>query len=169
MTVVAVPHPHYGLDLNGAKSRYSLSYLYAVCSQAGCTVIETPQDSDVHSIDATVQFEEGDVRVQMKCSSTHRMTGSQIRFQLKQQWIDKWRKYQGTTFVVLVLVPEHKADWVQYGDDETVHRTQAYWAEFDKSSTAKSIVIPRANRLDTSTLAKWHSAFAVGFGEEAAS
>lgn len=40
MTVLAIPHPHYGLSLNGAKSRYSLSYLYAVCSHAGCTVTE---------------------------------------------------------------------------------------------------------------------------------
>lgn len=168
MTVLAIPHPHYGLELNGAKSRYSLSYLFAVCSQAGCTVMETPQDSDVHSIDATVQFEEGDVRVQMKCSSTHQMTGSHIRFQLKQQWIDKWKKYQGTTFIVLVLVPENKADWVEYGV-ETLHRTQAYWAKFDRNSTMKSIVIPRTNRFDISALAKWHSEFATDFGEEAAS
>lgn len=168
MTVLAIPHPHYGLDLNGAKSRYSLSYLYAVCAQAGCTVLETPQDSDVHAVDATVRFEEGDVRVQMKCSSTYRMDKSQIRFPLQQQWIDKWRKYQGTTFVVLVLVPEDKADWVEYGA-ETRHRTQAYWAKFDRNSTEKSIVIPRANRFDIAALAEWHSEFATDFGEEAAS
>lgn len=168
MTVLAIPHPDYGLSLNGAKSRYSLSYLYAVCSQAGCTVTETLQDSDVHAVDATVQFAEGDVRVQMKCSSTYRMTRSHIRFPLQQDWIDKWKKHQGATFVVLVLVPKDKADWVEYGAD-TLHRTQAYWAKFDRTSTEKSIVIPRANRFGVSTLDEWHSEFAIDFGEEAAS
>lgn len=168
MTVLAIPHPYYGLEPNSAKSRYSLSYLYAVCSQAGCTVKETAQDSDIHATDALVEFEEGDVRVQLKCSSALQMTGSHIRFPLKPRWIEKWKKYQGSMFVVLVVVPEEKADWVQYGDVETVHRTQAYWAKFDRSSTEKSIVIPRANRFNISALAEWHSEFATDFGEEAA-
>lgn len=54
---------NFGLDDDKSKSRYSLSYLYAVCAQAGALVSETPQYSDVHTVDGTIAFDESFVRV----------------------------------------------------------------------------------------------------------
>lgn len=147
----------YGLGIDSAKSRYSLSYLYAVCAQAGCTAIETPQDSDVHAIDGTIQFEEADVRVQLKCSSTMQMTAEFERIDLKENWIAKWKKAEIPVYVVLVVVPPEKTDWVSYRSDDTLHRTRAYWAEFDRSSVEKSIRIPRSQQFGVGTIHEWHS------------
>jgi hypothetical protein len=42
------------LDDKKKESRYSLAYLYAMCSQAGYTTQETRQDEDIEAIDAWV-------------------------------------------------------------------------------------------------------------------
>lgn len=146
----------YGLGIDGAKSRYSLSYLYTVCAHAGCTVIETTQDSDVHSIDATIQFAEADVRVQMKCSSTKQMTSDFESIDLHDNWITKWKKSELPVYVVLVVVPEDKTEWVGYRDDDTLHKTRAYWARYQRESTKKSIQIPRDQRFGVATIHEWH-------------
>jgi Domain of unknown function (DUF4365) len=156
----------YGLGIDGAKSRYSLSYLYAVCAHAGCTVYETPQDSDVHSVDGTIQFQESDVRVQMKCSSAKQMADEFERVDLKDKWIAKWKKSEVPVYVVLVVVPTDKTDWVGYGDEDTLHKTRAYWARFKRDSTAKSIRIPRNQRFGVDTIHVWHEELVSRFGED---
>lgn len=162
-------HPNFGMDLSHAKSRYSLSYLYALCAHVGCVVKETPQDSDVHAVDATVEFEESDVRVQLKCTSAKQMDGDSITVSFKETWIKKWMKCQLPVYIVLVVVPDDQTDWVDYGTESTLHRTQAYWARFDRNSRAKSIRVPQANRFSVDTLVEWHAQFANDFGEEEAS
>jgi hypothetical protein len=157
---------NYGLGIDGAKSRYSLSYLYAVCAHAGCTVYETTQDSDVHSVDGTIQFEESDVRVQMKCSSVKQMSNEFERVDLKDTWITKWKKSEVPVYVILVVVPEDKTEWVGYGDKDTLHKTRAYWARFKRDSTASSIRIPRSQRFGLETIHEWHGDLMARFGED---
>ncbi|AUM17399.1 DUF4365 domain-containing protein [Rhodococcus ruber] len=166
------PVSDFGLGIDQSKSRYSLSYLYSLCAHAGCAVKATEQDSDVHAIDATVEFEEADVRVQLKCTESPKSTKSGFTVSLEDSWIRKWQRCHIPVYVVLVVVPKLRSGWVDYRTQDTVHNTHAYWERFDKTSTAKSIHIPIGNRFQSATLEKWHADLSSefgAFGEEVAS
>lgn len=155
-TTKAVPRPTLGLPVDKAKSVYSLSYLDACCSQAGVGLTPTPQDKDTIAIDATVEFIEQPVRVQLKCTSSPRRTRAGFTVPLEQGWIDLWSTFVVPPYVVLVVVPKVQTGWISHSTDETTHHTAAYWQRFDPHSTKHSIQLPIANRLTHNTIRQWH-------------
>ncbi|MCT7294316.1 DUF4365 domain-containing protein [Rhodococcus sp. PAE-6] len=127
------PKPRYwsvgsrDLSPEQCKSRYSLAFMNALCAQAGVTIGETRQDEDVHAIDMAVNFTEAPVQVQLKCSSAKTMSGPFERIDLEERWIEKWAMSQLPVFLVLVVVPDDRADWLSDNERSTLHRAHAYW------------------------------------------
>jgi hypothetical protein len=61
----AASRPIATLTPNGAKARFGVAYLRAICSHAGVGFTETSADEDVLAIDGSIEFELGSVRVQV--------------------------------------------------------------------------------------------------------
>lgn len=144
------------LDSNHAKSRYSLSYLFSVCAQAGRTATETRQDEDVHAVDAWVKLAGATVYVQLKCTEAPNRTATGIRVDFEDGWIEKWREEKLPVYIVLVVVPPGQTDWIEHLEDEsTLHKAVAYWGRFDPESSKKSITLSLTDRLTLDTMDRW--------------
>src|SRR5437764_2962434 len=63
------------LTANGAKARFGVAYLRAVCSHAGVGFQEVSVDEDVLAIDGMINFDLAEVRVQVKCTGGFRING----------------------------------------------------------------------------------------------
>ncbi|AUN38639.1 DUF4365 domain-containing protein [Tsukamurella tyrosinosolvens] len=154
-----------GLSIDGAKSRYSQAYLSAVCSQSGHTLQEGRQDEDCWAVDTTVDLTAACVFVQLKCTSSPKITPSgDFRVSLKKQWTDKWTVKKVPVYVLLVVVPSVQDAWIEHPDQHTVHRTRAYWQRFDPAEHTTSIVLPKINRFQASTLTTWEAQLNDVFG-----
>lgn len=147
-----------GLGLDGAKSRYSQAYLSSICSQSGHTLQEGRQDEDCWAVDTTVDLTAASVLVQLKCTSSPKATRKgDYRIPLKQHWVDSWSSKMVPVYVMLVVVPPGQDEWIEQGDGQTVHRTHAYWERFDPKAHTKSIVLPKNQRFQASTLTTWET------------
>lgn len=158
--------PHQGLDQRGRQARYGLSYLRNVCAQAGVTFDEGSPDEDVLAIDCKLGFPEADIRVQVKCTTRQlgRQSGS-LSWSVDQGMYAKWGRNGLPVYFVLVVVPEDCDTWLDYtSDDETLHRTAAYWAEIDRQRVAPpwTVGVERQNRFTPETLVQWHQALVGG-------
>ncbi|OZF09856.1 hypothetical protein CH300_00295 [Rhodococcus sp. 15-1154-1] len=138
----------------------------ALCAQAGLGIVETRQDEDYQAVDLGLNYPEGVVRVQLKCSSAKTMAGNFETIDLEQSWIDNWKENVGPVFIVLVVVPDQLADWLTNHDLTTVHETHAYWTRYDKTSSRKSVRLNKVDRVDLGTLFEWRNLQRVAYGLE---
>ena len=144
------------LDDKRRKSRYSLSYLYAICAQAGLSAQETRQDEDIEAIDAWVNLVGAPVPVQCKCTSSPEETRAGYRVDFEDGWITSWKEQQLPVFIVLVVVPTGHNLWIDHTlDTVTLHRTAAFWGQFDPTSEAKSITLKRSDRSTAESFESW--------------
>jgi hypothetical protein len=160
------PKPPSGLctlSPNGQRARYGVSYVRNICAQAGVGLSETSPDEDVLATDCTVDFKEGPVRVQVKCTSGLTIGGKTKSYTLKPEWLRKWDESLVPVYFVIVVVPKQDKTWLAHQADGTFHRTAAFWQRVPQASTAKSITIPKAQRLTTDTLPIWHSELRAAF------
>lgn len=154
-----------GLGIDGAKSRYSQAYLSAVCSQSGHTLQEGRQDEDCWAVDTTVDLTAAGVFVQLKCTSSPKITREgDFRVSLKKAWTEKWAAKRLPAYVLLVVVPPVQDEWIEHPDEHTVHRTRAYWQRFDPAEHTTSIILPKINRFQASTLGTWEAQLNDVFG-----
>lgn len=151
------PVPSRTLSPNGRKARYGVSYVRNICAQAGFGLNETSPDEDVLATDCDVLFAEGNVRVQVKCTSGLALGGKTKSWRLKPTWLRKWEQSQLPVYFVLVVVPKDEPTWLEHPADGTVHRTAAFWQRIRAEELDGSISIPKAQRLTAATLNGWHS------------
>lgn len=151
------------LSPNGQRARYGVSYVRNICAQSGVGLTETSPDEDVLATDCTVDFKEGGVRVQVKCTSGLSLGGKTKSYGLKPEWLRKWDESLVPVFFVIVVVPKQERLWLAHQADGTLHKTAAFWQRVPQSAKAKSISIPKAQRLTTETLPVWHAELLAAF------
>lgn len=149
--------PGCTLSANGRKARYGVSYVRNICAQAGLGLNETSPDEDVLATDCDVLFAEGNVRVQVKCTSGLALGGWTKSWSLKPTWLRKWEHSQLPVYFVLVVVPKNEPSWLEHLADGTMHRTAAFWQRVRAEQLDGSISIPKGQRLTAETLNSWHS------------
>lgn len=154
------------LDLNHRKARYGVSYLRAVCSQAGMPVSETAPDEDVLAVDCDVKFEQASVLVQVKCTSRLTVAGRSASVRLEPEWRAKWAKQKVPVYLLLVIVPKKPSEWLSHLDDKTMHATAAYWVRVN-GSEGDSVNVPKSQRLTASTFETWHGQLLACFQDTA--
>ncbi len=154
------------LSANGQRARYGVSYLRNVCAQGAVGLNETPADEDVLAVDCDVVFPEGNVRVQVKCTSGLTLDGKTKSWRLKPEWVNKWSRSKVPVYFVIVIVPKTESTWLTHTADGTLHRTAAFWQRVSSEST-KSISIPKAQRLTAATLQLWHDDFLASYTSKA--
>lgn len=150
------------LGSNAAKSLFSQGYLQLIASEARTTVMFTQQDQDINAIDAQLDFLEAPLRVQLKCTSSLTITDRGLRFQLKKEWIRKWRRSPLPVYL-LVIVLGRDTDWIRHEPPMTIADATAYWARVDTiDPNTPSILISPDNTVDNTTIASWFDDFVEG-------
>lgn len=150
------------LDVTGRKARYGAAYIRTIASQAGCSFTETSIDEDKLAIDGTVGFAAGDVRFQVKCTSSRTIVDKPlaIRMPIRPDWVRKWA--QSVTmpiFFVVVVVPSDSLQWLAHDTSGTMmSKTAAFWLRIPPNGlgAAKSLLVPRAQRLSESSMLSWN-------------
>jgi hypothetical protein len=158
---------HQSFEVSQRKANYGLAYLQAVCYQAGIPVRPTPQDQDVNGVDCWVEFPEGPVFVQVKCTGRQLGTRSgTLSYDIGETVFTKWKRSRLPVYLVVVIVPnEIDGAWDDFSvDDSTLLNSAAYWSLIDrgKDSGPWSVQIERANRLTPDTLVEWYSDSIIG-------
>ncbi|MEJ7648686.1 MAG: DUF4365 domain-containing protein [Nakamurella sp.] len=156
------------LELNGAKARYGVSYLESICSAAGVPITESRPDADVRAIDCQVEFPEGNVYVQVKCSAQRISPKAEtIRWALDERWIEKWARFADPVYFLIVHIRRSPV-WIDHQAASTVHYAQALWERVDASRLDKAIRVPVANQFTAATLPLWHADLLAGHGVRSA-
>lgn len=141
---------------NMAKARYGVAYVRAICSQAHVGFGETSPDEDVLAVDGSIQFAEADVKVQVKCTGQFKIEGRSLSWPVEQVWLDKWRSSQlPVYFILVVLNPNDRMDWITHSRLGSMHRSAAYWLRVDAISDVARINIPKKNRFTAPVLSDW--------------
>lgn len=145
------------LTTNGAKARFGVAYLRAVCSHAGLGFAETSIDEDVLAIDGVINFALAEVRVQVKCTGQFRINGGgTATWPAEDAWWEKWHRCGVPAyFVLVVLDPDDQVAWLQHDDAGTLHRAAAFWVRVDNMSVGPGITVPKRQRLTADTLQEW--------------
>jgi Domain of unknown function (DUF4365) len=142
---------------NACQSRYGVAYLRSVCAQAGVGLNETSPDEDVLATDCDVQFREGNVRVQVKCTSGYDIAGRSASWPVKDHWLRAWGSAKLPVYLLLVIVPKTISDWVEHQEEGTFHRTAAFWRRLRMEEIGSRLHIPKTQRFSESTLMQWHA------------
>ncbi|MFJ7218955.1 DUF4365 domain-containing protein [Amycolatopsis sp. NPDC098790] len=139
-----------------AKARYGLAYLRSICSQAGVGFNETSPDEDVFAVDADVKFPEGTVSVQVKCTGGFKIGGNSASWHIEPIWRDKWNRSKVPVYFVLVILdPDLRPEWVTQESSGTSHQSAAFWVRVDNIAETTRLHVPKENRLSWETLLIW--------------
>lgn len=144
---------------NGSKARYGVSYLESICSAVGVPISEPRPDTDVRAIDCTVAFAEGDVHVQVKCSSkTTSPRSKSIGWDLDPGWVEKWSHLRTPVYLLIVRVLRTPS-WIDHHDESTLHHAYAVWERVNMRDLGTSVAVPLVNRFSAETLTTWRQDF----------
>lgn len=151
------------LTANGAKGRYGVAYVRAICSQAGFGFQETSIDEDCLAVDGCISFTEAEVRVQIKCTSQFKIIGKSAAWPAELSWFGKWNRSRVPVYFILVIVDDDEASWLEHGPEGTLHRAAAFWVRVDQMSATAGINVPKDQRFTAATVQRWADELAAGY------
>ena len=144
-----------GLDTR--KAWWGVSYLTAMCAQAGYRFDPTPGQGDVFSFDGQVFFRSTlSVFVQVKCTSRRLVRSRSYR--IEPAWRVNWEDLDLPGYFVVVSVPPDTQDWVEHlPSTRSTHLLSAgYWTRIDPlPATQTSIQVKATQRLTVNTFDSW--------------
>jgi hypothetical protein len=160
------------LDVDARKGRYGVAYLDAIVTDAGFDLTEPKPGADMLAYDATVNFPEGGVRVQIKTTHTYAIDGtnSRLAYTATEKWVQSWATALCPVYFVVVVVPnsENGGPWLDHLPTGTeMRRTAAFWSRIDASqftSSNMSVAADRSQRVTGATLETWQQEFVQGYG-----
>lgn len=140
------------------KAWWGVTYLHAVCSQAGFLFQETPSQGDVYSLDGQVFIRSTlSVFVQVKCTSTP--IKRQRSYPIKPAWRANWKELDLPGYFVVVSVPPDTDSWMTHAMGpswSTLLSSAAFWTRIDPlGPRQRSITVKTAQRLTVDTLGVW--------------
>ncbi|MCZ4078956.1 DUF4365 domain-containing protein [Rhodococcus sp. H36-A4] len=139
--------------------RMGVMYMRSVLTQAGVAHEEFSPGEDYLAVDGNISFATGTVRVQIKTGTTKPNKDGSITVPLRDDWIRKWALCTLPVFLVYVrLERDVGPEWLEHHDQHTVMYARAQWIRVNQV-TAKSVRVPRANRLTADTFNDWAAEF----------
>ena len=144
---------------NDKKARFSLAYINAVAACAGFDVVEPKVDID--SVDGALLAHYGRrPRLEFQAKATARdVVGDEfVTFPLPMKNYDDLRMdVIVPRLLILVVLPEHEADWLSHSEDELILRHCGYWhslaGEPERENTKTVTVhLPREQRFNPEAL-----------------
>lgn len=124
---------HWPVDISQQKEQFSNAYLEALAAAAGYALAKPGVDED--SIDWTLSGRGGSVYrsfkldVQLKCTSTQIQASNGLHFPLSRKNYDDLRAINVTAprILIVVLVPEDTAQWVDQTAESLLMHGRGYW------------------------------------------
>nr|WP_199315460.1 DUF4365 domain-containing protein [Planktothrix sp. FACHB-1355] len=152
------------VDINQQKEQFSNAYLQAVASVAGYSLYKPAVDDD--SVDWGIAARGGTGRIrsprlelQLKSTSRDVLDDSYVRYPLKLKNYDELRmdNFAIPRILVVVLLPENLADWIQQSEQELCIRYCAYWLSLrgmpqTQNTATVTVSLPRSNLFTVSAL-----------------
>lgn len=134
-------------------------YMRTLLAQAGVAHSEFSSGEDYLAADATLEFESGAVRVQVKAGTRKPNKSGSITVPLRQDWKEKWSKCKLPVFLVYVrLEKTPHIEWIEHGDLHTLVHARAVWTRVNEVAAA-SVRVPLQNRLTVATFDTWVAEF----------
>ena len=144
------------MELNQRKELFSKAYVRAVAAVAGCSVDQPEDDYDstdlrikARSIEGAVSYPQLDL--QLKCTSRDVLDADCIRYPLiLKNYNDLRINCQVPRILVVVVVPENLADWIQQSEQEMLMKSCAYWVSLrgllaTRNIKSVTVELPRSN------------------------
>jgi hypothetical protein len=94
------------LSDNACKARYGVTYLRALCNQAGLPPTETSPDEDALAIDCMIAFPMGVILAQVKCTSQFKLRGKTASWPIKLHWQKNWEQLRHPVYFVMVIIDD---------------------------------------------------------------
>lgn len=148
------------ITLNDRKEEFSIAYINAVASVAGCSTTRSPRLVDNSGIDITIRssnnlgkFAHPSLDVQLKCTSSAEI--EQINEIIKHpipvgNYNTLIRESCNPIILVLVIVPDDIKEWIDIDHEKTVMKRCGYWISLrgnqrTNNSSNITISIPSCN------------------------
>lgn len=152
------------MTLDDQKEQFSFAYVRAVAAAAQVSVSEPTVDDD--SIDLILQQRTGGGRVrsprveaQVKCTAAKPVQPAHIAYPLKLKNYDELRPTNVLVprILIVVLVPDDVADWLNHSEPELAMRRCGYWMSLrgepaTTNSTNVTVHVPRAHQFTVAGL-----------------
>lgn len=151
------------VDINQQKEQFSITYVRAVASVAGYSLYRPNVDDDSVDLGIAARGETGPIlsprlELQLKCTSRDVLDSDFVRYPLKlKNYNDLRINALVPRILVVVLVPNNLADWLQQSEEELCMRYCGYWvslreqAETQNTSTV-TVELPRSNQFTVEAL-----------------
>lgn len=162
------------MDLTMQKEQFSLAYVHAVAACAGYGWSRRNVDDDSVDISIHQRGTNGTVRspqldLQVKATAVPTTMEDRIAFPLKMKNYDDLRpeNLMVPRLLVLVLVPENPAEWIEHTDEEMVMRRCGYYLSLrgrpdtDNQHTT-TVHVPRGNMFSPDSLQNLMNEIALG-------
>lgn len=135
------------------KEQLSVAFVHAVATRAGYTIGGWKVDKD--GVDITLRSRGLMVDLQLKCTSSPKVTKAGYSFSLDTPTYDKLRDKERSApgYLGLVIAPANVDDWIEHRSTEVLMACHGYWARIQDLPDAatgetKSISIDSSNILD---------------------
>ena len=143
------------MDINAQKEQFSVAYVRAVAAVAGYATGKFDVDDDSVDLTLAERGGRGTIRspridLQLKCTDQDIVRDDRLAFELSLKNYEELRPANLATprILVVVLVPNDVAQWLQHSEQELALRRCGYWVSLlgmpETSNTAGvTIDVPR--------------------------
>lgn len=169
MSTPAPQSPRFSATLadGDRKGRLGVSYVRAICAQAGIGCSEGSPGEDALAVDLTIEFPEAPVRIQVKAGTAEPLAHNSISLSVTADWIRKWNQNQNPTYLVYVRLPDvDYQDLMEHPANGTMLYAHAYWARIDKVSASPVKLLPK-HRFTMDTFHQWQGDILDGYAPRA--
>ncbi len=152
------------MDINQQKEQFSNAYLHTITSVAGYSLYKPAVDDDSVDWGIAATGVMGRIRaprleLQLKSTSRDVKDDNAIRYPLKLKNYNDLRldDFAIPRILVVVLIPDNLADWLQQSEQELCMRYCGYWVSLlgmlrTQNTTTVTVTIPRTNQFTVATL-----------------
>ena len=152
------------VDINQQKEQFSNAYLQAITTVAGYCLYKPAVDDDSVDWGIATTGVIGRIRaprleLQLKSTSRDVIDDNAIHYPLKLKNYDDLRMadFVIPRILVVVLIPNNFADWLQQSEQELCMRYCGYWVSLrgmpeTQNTTTVTVTIPRTNQFTVTVL-----------------
>jgi len=152
------------VDISQQKEQFSNVYLQAVTTVAGYSLYRPSVDDDSVDWGIAAKGVMGRIRaprleLQLKSTSRDLLDDKYLRYPLKLKNYDDLRllDFAIPRILIVLVLPENLADWLQQSEEELCLRYCAYWVSLrgmseTQNTTTVTISLPRSNQFTATAL-----------------
>jgi hypothetical protein len=152
------------VDISQQKEQFSNTYLQAITTVAGYSLYKPSVDDDSVDWGIATRGIMGRIRaprleLQLKSTSRELLDDNYLRYPLKLKNYDDLRlvDFAIPRILVVLVLPEHRKDWLQQSEEELCIRYCAYWVSLrglpeTPNTTTVTISLPRTNQFTVAAL-----------------